>query len=189
MIPPAKTDEFIQQLPIEKLHGVGKVTARKLHDLGIRTCADIREYDRFSFIDRVGSFGEHLYRLAHGIDERPVQPRSTRKSLSVEHTYPDDLPDLAACQAKLPELKQKLEQRLERAKRHSPIKKAFVKLKFSDFTSTTMECCNGNPSLDTYRELFDQAFKRKEQAVRLLGVGVRFQEQERTPQNQIAFEF
>ena len=193
VIPPAKTDEFIQQLPIEKLHGVGKVTAQKLHNLGIRTCADIRGYDRFSFIDKVGSFGEHLHRLAHGIDERPVQARSTRKSVSVEHTYPDDLPDIASCQAKLPELKQQLERRLEQQKQRSnlcqPIKKAFVKLKFSDFTSTTMECCEGNPSLDTYRGLFDQAFKRKHMAVRLLGVGVRFQEQEATPQNQIAFEF
>ncbi|RLU00277.1 DNA polymerase IV [Ketobacter sp.] len=189
VIPPHKTDDFIRQLPIEKLHGVGKVTAQKLHNLGIRTCADIRGYDRFGFIDKVGSFGEHLYRLAHGIDERPVQARSLRKSLSVEHTYPDDLPDLASCQEKLPGLKQQLEQRLERKPQRQAIKKAFVKLKFSDFTSTTMECCDDNPTLDTYRGLFDQAFKRKDLAVRLLGVGVRFQEQDTAPHNQIAFEF
>jgi len=189
VIPPHKADAFIQQLPVEKLHGVGKVTAQKLHNLGIRTCADIRSYDRFGFIDKVGSFGEHLYRLAHGIDERPVQARSSRKSVSVEHTYPNDLPNIAACQEKLPELKQKLEQRLQRANRDHTIKKAFVKLKFSDFTSTTMECCDGNPSLDTYRCLFDEAFKRKDMAVRLLGVGVRFQENEPAPHNQIAFEF
>ncbi|MCK5790142.1 MAG: DNA polymerase IV [Ketobacter sp.] len=189
VIPPHKTDTFIQQLPVEKLHGVGRVTAQKLHNLGIRTCADIRRYERFEFIDRVGGFGEHLYRLAHGIDERPVQPRSSRKSVSVEHTYPNDLPDIASCQEKLPELKQKLEARLQRSGGLHPIKKAFVKLKFSDFTSTTMECCEGNPSLDTYRSLFDQAFKRKAMAVRLLGVGVRFQEHEPAPHNQIAFEF
>lgn len=189
VIPPRDTDYFIKKLPVEKLHGVGKVTAQRLHNLGIRTCADIREYDRFSFIEKVGSFGDHLHRLAHGIDERPVQPRSSRKSVSVEHTYPADLPDIDSCQKKLPELKEKLELRLQKASRNQPIKKAFVKLKFSDFTSTTMECCNGNPSLDTYRQLFDQAFKRKELSVRLLGVGVRFWDHEPAPRNQIAFEF
>ena len=189
VIPPKDTDQFIQNLPIEKLHGVGKVTAQRLHNMGIRTCADIRRYDRFSFVEKVGNFGDYLHRLAHGIDERPVEARSTRKSVSVEHTYPSDLPDIDSCQKKLPELKQKLEQRLQKTNRNQPIKKAFVKLKFSDFTSTTMECCAGSPSLDTYRELFDQAFKRKQLAVRLLGVGVRFRDHESAPQNQIAFEF
>lgn len=189
VIPPGSTDQFIQQLPIEKLHGVGKVTAQRLHNMGIKTCADIRCYDRFSFIEKVGSFGDHLHRLAHGIDERPVQARSSRKSVSVEHTYPTDLPDIASCQQKLPELKERLESRLDRSNRKQPIKKAFVKLKFSDFTSTTMECCEDKPSLDTYRKLFDQAFKRKELSVRLLGVGVRFRDHEPAPQNQITFEF
>jgi len=189
VIPPERIHDFIRQLPVERLHGVGKVTAQKLHRMGIHTCADIRAFDRFSFIDKVGSFGEHLYRLAHGIDERTVAPRSSRKSVSVEHTYPSDLPDIAACQARLPELKAQLEQRLQRASQSQAIKKAFVKLKFSDFTSTTMECCDQNPSLDTYRSLFDQAFRRSNQGVRLLGVGVRFQEQDGAPLRQIAFEF
>lgn len=189
VIPPDRTDDFIRQLPVKRLHGVGKVTAGKLHQLGIYTCSDIRAFDRFAFIDKVGSFGEHLYRLAHGVDQRPVQARSQRKSLSVEHTYPSDLPDIAACQAQLPELKAQLEQRLARAQRPQTIKKAFVKLKFSDFTSTTMECCDSNPTLNTYRDLFSEAFRRSDQGVRLLGVGVRFQEQDTSPQSQIAFAF
>ncbi|MCG8537220.1 MAG: DNA polymerase IV, partial [Pseudomonadales bacterium] len=68
-------------------------------------------------------------------------------------------------------------------------KKAFVKLKFSDFSTTTMERCIGEPNLQTYRNLCEEAFKRKNMAVRLLGVGVRFQEPSTAPESQIAFNF
>ena len=189
VIPPPELDNFVKALPVEKLHGVGKVTCARLHNLGIRTCNDIRQYNRFEFVERVGSFGEHLYRLAHGIDERPVQPRTDRKSLSVEHTYAEDLPDLNSCQAKFPELCQQLQGRLQNLKQRNQIKKAFVKLKFSDFTSTTMECGVREPSLSIYKTLCNDAFKRKNMPVRLLGVGVRFIEADPAPQSQISFEF
>ncbi|MDY6920695.1 MAG: DNA polymerase IV [Pseudomonadota bacterium] len=187
VIPPQQADAFIRPLAVEKLHGVGKVTARRLHQLGIRTCDDIRAYDRFQFVEAVGSFGDHLYRLAHGEDERPVQPRTTRKSVSVERTYPRDLPDIDSCQQQLPALKSQLQQRLQRRQETHAIQKAFVKLKFSDFTSTTMECCEPFPTLETYRRLFAEAFQRKSLAVRLLGLGVRFRHH--CTGNQLAFEF
>ena len=189
VITPTEVDAFTKALAVEKLHGVGKVTAQRLHRLGIETCNDIRQYDRFEFINQVGSFGEHLYRLAHGEDNRPVKPRSTRKSLSVEHTYAEDLPDLKSCQSKLGALNEELNQRLDKNKKNSAVKKAFVKLKFSDFSTTTMERCIGEPNLQTYRNLCEEAFKRKNMAVRLLGVGVRFQEPSTAPESQIAFNF
>lgn len=186
---PEQVDDFVAQLPVEKLYGVGKVTAERLHRIGIHSCADIRAYDHFQFVEKAGSFGEYLYQLAHGRDDRPVKPRDDRKSLSVEHTYAQDLPDLDSCLRQIPDLQERLEQRLRRSQRDQVVKKAFVKIKFADFTSTTMECCARAPSLPIYQSLCDEAFQRKGISVRLLGVGVRFAERNHTDIRQYAFEF
>lgn len=189
VIRPQDVSAFVPQLPVEKLHGVGKVTAERLHRLGIHTCADILAMDRFQFMEQTGGFGEHLYQLAQGQDDRPVQERSQRKSVSVEHTYDKDLPDLASCLRQLPALQERLQQRLQRTRQASLIKKVFVKIKFADFTSTTMECCIAQPSLPVYQTLCDEAFQRRRMAVRLLGVGVRFAEQMNIAAAQYAFDF
>lgn len=189
VIRPQDVDPFVRDLPVEKLHGVGKVTAERLHRLGFRTCADIRACNHFEFIEKAGSFGEYLYQLAHGRDERPVQQRDERKSLSVEHTYEQDLPDLGSCIRQLPALKERLESRLNRSRQKDAIKKAFVKIKFADFTSTTMECCVQEPTLPIYESLCDEAFQRKGMSVRLLGVGVRFNERAQAQSTQFAFNF
>lgn len=189
VITPDQVDCFVRALPVAKLHGVGRVTCERLHRMGIHTCEDIRRHDRFEFIEKTGRFGEHLYRLAQGIDDRPVHPRSSRKSLSVEHTYASDLPDLASCQAKFPDLCDELNGRLNKVQESKPVKTAFVKLKFSDFTSTTMECGTREPSLSTYTSLCKEAYKRRNMPVRLLGVGVRFAELGTGGLRQIAFDF
>lgn len=189
VIRPQDVDPFLANLPVEKLHGVGKITAERLHRLGFHTCADIRACNHFRFIETVGSFGEHLYQLAHGRDDRPVEQREERKSLSVEHTYEQDLPDLGSCLRQLPVLKERLENRLNRSRQKGCIKKAFVKIRFADFTRTTMECCTPAPSLHLYESLCDEAFRRREMSVRLLGVGVRFQETSVAPATQLAFPF
>ncbi len=189
VIRPEQVDSFVPALPVEKLHGVGKVTAQRLHQMGIRTCSDIRNHDHFHFVEKVGSFGEYLYRLAQGKDDRPVQSRDDRKSLSVEHTYAEDLPDLDSCLRQIPALEDRLRQRLQRSQRDHVIKKAFVKIKFADFTSTTMECCVQEPTLPVYQSLCDEAFQRRNMSVRLLGVGVRFAERQHLPVTQFAFDF
>lgn len=178
VITPQEVAGFIVDLPVEKLHGVGKVTQRKLHDAGIYTCSDIQQHSVFELTQRFGSFGEYLYRLSQGIDHRPVSVRGTRKSVSVEHTFAKDLPDVEACIEALPDLESRLHKRLEKITRKSPIKKAFVKVKFSDFSSTTMECCIQEPKIDTYQSLCKEAYTRGNRGVRLLGVGVRFEETE-----------
>ena len=72
--------------------------------MGIRTCADLRQGSKLSLVREFGSFGERLWGLAHGIDERPVEVDSRRQSVSVECTFDRDLPDLAACLEELPTL-------------------------------------------------------------------------------------
>ncbi|MNN30093.1 DNA polymerase IV [compost metagenome] len=120
-----------------------------------------------------GSFGERLWQLAHGIDERPVQVERRRQTVSVEHTFDRDLPDLAACQAELPVLLEQLERRLARLDSGYRAGKPLVKLKFHDFTQTTLEQAGAGRDADSYRHLLAAAFARGDRPVRLIGVGVR----------------
>lgn len=173
VITPAQVDDFVLGLPVTKLHGVGRVTAEKLQRMGIRTCADLRARNRLDLLRDFGSFGERLWGLAHGIDERPVQVESRRQSVSVENTYDRDLPDLAACLERLPELLQELTRRMARLDIRYRPGKPFVKLKFHDFTQTTLEQSGAGLELEDYADLLAVAFARGKRPVRLIGVGVR----------------
>src|SRR5690606_33274736 len=104
VITPDQVEDFVAALPVNKLHGGGKVTADMLGRLGIRTCPDLGQWNRLALVREFGSFGGRLWGLVHGIDERAVQVDSRRQSLSVEHTFDQDLPDLAACMERLPTL-------------------------------------------------------------------------------------
>jgi len=172
---PEQIDEFVRELPVKKIFGVGKVTAAKMHSLGIQTCGDLRAYTVDELSELFGSFGERLYRLARGIDERPVNPDRIRKSLSVENTYVQDLPDLQACLDNLPELHEQLETRLQRVHLDYTISKKYVKLKFNDFVSTTIETMSINTALEDYIALCSDAFIRGNRPVRLLGLGVKLE--------------
>ena len=173
VITPAQVDDFVLDLPVTKLHGVGRVTAEKLQRMGIRTCADLRARNRLDLLRDFGSFGERLWGLAHGIDERPVQVESRRQSVSVENTYDRDLPDLAACLERLPELLQELTRRKARLDSRYRPGKPFVKIKFHDFTQTTLEQAGAGLELEDYADLLAVAFARGKRPVRLIGVGVR----------------
>jgi len=173
VVTPDEVDGFVAELPVKKLHGVGKVTAEKLARLGIRTCADLRDWSRIQLAKEFGSFGERLWGLSRGVDDRPVQVDSRRQSISVENTFDQDLPDLAACQEELPSLLDELERRMTRLDTSYRPGKPFIKLKFHDFTQTTLEQAGAARDLESYRLLLGQAFQRGNKAVRLIGVGVR----------------
>lgn len=173
VITPDQVEDFVASLPVSKLHGVGKVTADKLRRLGITTCTDLRNWNKLALVREFGSFGERLWNLAHGIDERPVHNDSRRQSVSVENTYDTDLPDLASCLAKLPELMETLTGRMARMEGQYRAGKPFVKVKFHDFTQTTLEQAGAGRDLASYEQLLGQAFARGNKPVRLLGIGVR----------------
>ena len=178
VITPDQVDDFVLSLPVKKLHGVGKVTAAKLAAMGINDCAQLREHSPLALAKAFGSFGERLWSLARGIDDRPVQPFSRRQSVSVEHTFDKDLPDLAACLEQLPSLLDDLTRRQQRLDDSYRPEKPFVKVKFHDFTQTTIEQAGAPLELDSYRLLLSAAFMRGNKPVRLLGVGVRLLDQQ-----------
>ncbi len=176
VVPPQDMEDFIETLPVAKIFGVGKVTAAKLHEMGIETCGQLKAFSLAQLVDRFGRFGKRLYELSRGIDERPVKVSRERKSISVEHTYPQDLPTLHACLQQLPILMQELQRRYSKHKDKRDISGAVVKLKFHDFSQTTVEQATLAPDLALYRHLCEQAWQRGERPVRLIGLGYRLVE-------------
>lgn len=173
VIRPEQVSEFVSALPVKKLHGVGKVTAAKMKKLGISTCKDLQLIEESSLQEHFGSFGERLFQLSNGIDNRPVKTDRIRKSLSVENTYAEDLQTLNHCLQKVPSLIEQLEKRIAKLNKTYRIHKQFVKVKFHDFEQTTVEMLCADINNDNYLKLCKEGFERGDKPVRLLGVGIR----------------
>jgi DNA polymerase-4 len=173
-IVPEQVKVFMRDLPIRKIWGVGPKSAEKFHQQGIRTCGDLQRFTLPEFVRRSGKWGAELYRLCRGQDDRPVEPNQIRKSLSNECTFTDNLMTLDECQAAMDKLVAELEEEVRSKAVDRQIRKAFVKIKFADFTRTTRECVNPRPTRETFQVLLAEARKRSPQPVRLLGSGVRF---------------
>lgn len=177
VITPNDIDGFVQQLPVKKIHGVGPRTAEKLAGLGIQTCADLRARPLTELVEQFGRFGHRLFELSFGRDERPVKTHRERKSISTEQTYSQDLPSLEACRQQLPDLLNDLEQRYARLDPAPGVRGLMVKVKFNDFTQTTVEHADPAPNLDQFESLLTIGWARGERPVRLLGVGYRLAEE------------
>ena len=175
VVEPKDILEFVSQLPVKKLHGVGKVTAQKMKSLGITTCKDLQSIELDTLKKNFGSFGERLSELSRGIDERQVKTSRTRKSVSVENTYAEDLKTLDECLKELPDLEIRLEKRLQDIRSQYKIHKQFVKVKFHDFEQTTVEMLSPIMDSENFRNLCTEGFQRGDKPVRLLGVGIRLQ--------------
>ncbi|WP_299235835.1 DNA polymerase IV [uncultured Halomonas sp.] len=175
VIPPHRVEEFVSALPVKKLHGVGPATGARLDAQGIDTCAELRKLPIVRLVEEFGKFGKRLFELARGIDDRPVKPERERKSVSVETTFSRDLPDLAHCREALLPLCEKLEERLARHG-HPALAGIVIKVRFDDFSLTTLESRGLAPSPENYARLLEQAWRRGQRPVRLLGVGTRLVE-------------
>ncbi|AZM94782.1 DNA polymerase IV [Vreelandella venusta] len=177
VITPNDIDGFVQQLPVKKIHGVGPRTAEKLAGLGIQTCADLRARPLTELVEQFGRFGHRLFELSFGRDERPVKTHRERKSISTEQTYSQDLPTLETCRQQIPDLLNDLEQRYARLDPAPAVRGLMVKIKFNDFTQTTVEHADPAPNQEQFESLLAIGWARGEKPVRLLGVGYRLAEE------------
>ena len=181
VITPDRVDEFVQSLQIEKLFGVGKVTAAKLHELGVSTCGDLQRIPVADLLERFGKQGFRLREMAFGRDDREVVISRVAKSVSVERTFSQDLPDKQACDSVLAALVDDLNLRLSRKADGKNIHKLFVKIRYSDFSTHTLERMREHihqPVLADYQPLLDELVTNPDRPVRLLGLGVRFRSDE-----------
>jgi len=175
-VTPNQVPEFMIELPVRKIWGIGAVTEQKLQQLGVKTCGQLQRFSRPELVEHFGKFGMELYDLCRGIDDRPVEPDRPRKSLSTEETFSADLTTIQQCDERLGELFEELMADLAQKEATRKVTKIFVKLKFSDFTRTTAERAGLEPSINAFRSLLAEAFGRTGKPVRLIGVGVRFAE-------------
>lgn len=180
VISPDKINEFITNLPIEKIPGVGKVLKSKLHDMRIHTCSDLQKISLYELRKEFGMFGVKLYERCRAIDDREVTPNRAHQMISVEITFDYDVKRLPDCLSALPKLLEKLNERLKRFSDRA-INKQFIKLKFTDFSSTTVERKANSLDHNLYADLIQEGAIRKELPIRLVGIGVKFD-----PENNIS---
>lgn len=177
VITPEQALDFIKNLSIGKLFGVGKVTEQKLHSLNIFTCEDLYQYSLPFLTEQFGKFGQQLYYQVRGIDNRPVQPNRVRKSLSVEKTLLQDIVEPECARVIIRELHADLLLRIQEYAADLFIKNQFIKIKNSDFKVLSAEIKSSQPKLEYYLELFQKITLYHPKPIRLLGLGVHFQQQ------------
>ena len=122
-------------LPVAKFHGVGPVTAAKMHALGIETGADLRRQTLDFLRNHFGKSGTWYNELARGQDDRPVQPGRERKSSGSETTFPEDLIDPGRIEAGVVAMADEVWTWCERA--NSRGRTVTVKIKWADFRIST----------------------------------------------------
>ena len=179
-VPPEDIAQFVRDLPVSKINGVGRVTAENLRKLGVITCADLQAVPMEKLLRHFGKYGKRLSEVARGIDHRPVQSSRVRKSISVEHTYAEDIVELPAMLVAMDGIVAELQRRFDKIEEKYFPTKRVVKIKYRDFSQTTLEETIGSSGEDwcdpaQYRRLLAAAWPRGEKPVRLLGAGLRLQ--------------
>ena len=134
-VPPDEVETFLEKLPIERFFGIGKVTAAKMKELGVRNGKDLKKKSMTFLTQHFGKQGTHFYNIVRGVQNSAVRPNRERKSLAVEHTYGSDLHSKRSVLEKLERIAAELERRLE--KRDLGGKTLTLKIKFSDFSQMT----------------------------------------------------
>jgi len=126
---------FLDPLPVTKLWGVGTVGNRRLQQLGIRTIGELRAQPRSLLDELFGSWGEQLWELAHGIDDRAVVPDHRAKSLSHETTFAEDITDVESLRGWLLDLTRQVAARLRTNRLRG--RTVHLKIRFSNFRTIT----------------------------------------------------
>lgn len=177
---------FLDELPVKKIWGVGKRTAERLNDAGISTCGEMRKRSEMELVQRFGKFGRSLYQLCRGIDDRVVNPNRERKSVSNERTFRENLTSVEEGLEKLGELVDELRDDFDGRHSDRTIRECVVKLKFEDFQITSAQRSAETIEAEMFVELLEEAWERGGgKSVRLIGAGVRFRPVEKEDTRQL----
>ncbi len=178
-VAPHEVAEFIKSVSVEKIWGIGKVTSQKLHGLGFKTCQDLQTQSRAELIHYLGKFGDALYDFSRGNDERQVETDYERKSLGNEETFSQDISDLNEMKSIMVRLVQELTDSLSKHQ-DQIIKNIQVKIKYHDFKLTSIE--RSLPLEEKhFTNLLEERWLQDPRPIRLLGVGVKFEESRPIP--------
>lgn len=173
-IPPEEVMQFLEQLPIEKFFGVGKVTAEKMKMHGIHFGIDLKRFSLEYLTEHFGKSGSHFYNIVRGIQNSEVKPDRIRKSIAAERTFDSDIRQEEFMLDHLDTIADDLEKRMSKAQVKG--KKVTLKLKYNDFTIQTR-----SRTVDDYINLKEEFFPVLEELlfqeemkgpVRLLGISI-----------------
>lgn len=190
---PDEVIQFLEDLPIKKFYGVGKVTAEKMYQLGIFTGLDLKNKPLEFLEKHFGKSGTYYYYIVRGIHNSEVKPERIAKSVATEHTFDENLTSEIFMLERLEVIAGELERRLKRY--NVAGKTVTLKIKYSDFTlqtrSKTLPYFISDKSLllETAKELLYQ--ERMKDSVRLLGISLNNlnTEEKKTVAVQLKFDF
>jgi len=174
-IGPSAIEAFMEKLPVEKFHGVGKVTATKMKEMGLHTGADLKNLTEEQLVWKFGKSGRFYYQIVRGIDNRQVQPHRETKSLAAEDTFAQDLTTIEEMETELDRIAQLVCDRL--AKKNLKGRTITLKVKYNDFKQITRNKSFPSPVGDletisaTAKQLLANTFENDQQ-VRLLGISL-----------------
>lgn len=174
VIEPAEAEDFLEKLPVNKFFGVGRVTAARMEELGIKTGADLKQWSEMDLIHEFGKAGIAYFHFVRGIDDRAVESERVRKSLGAEETFTEDLGEMVDILAALDQIAAEVHRRADKKKFLA--RTLTLKIKYADFTVITRSRTVGH-YIRTYRQLFDlgkelllQIDDFQEQKIRLMGL-------------------
>ncbi len=171
---PDEVVAFLEELPIRKFYGVGKVTTEKMYQLGIFTGFDLKNKSEEFLEKHFGKSGNFYFNVVRGIHNSEVKPERIAKSVAAEHTFNENLSSEIFMLEKLERIAEELEKRLK--KHNIAGKTVTLKIKYSDFTlqtrSKTLPYFISDKALllETSKELLFQ--ERMKDSVRLLGISL-----------------
>jgi DNA polymerase-4 len=174
-IGPSRVTAFMENLPVEKFFGVGKVTAEKMKRLGLYTGADLKKLTEHDLMTHFGKSGRFFYKIVRGIDDREVRPDRETKSVGAEDTFPEDLTTLEAMNHELDKIASIVCDRLE--KHGLKGRTITVKIKYHNFRIVTRSQSFPEPVSDadailaTAKALLAST-ESYDQKVRLLGISI-----------------
>jgi len=169
-------EDFLKNIPIKKMWGVGRVTEKKLKDMGVYTIGDLRRMSLFFLKSIFGRLGERLYNLSRGIDEEPVFVQRKAKSIASEVTFSQDVYDRKALEQTLFELSCKISDRLK--DKGLWARSCQVKVRFSDFTTITRSKTYDEDTNLAHviwqraKEILNKKVDLSSKTVRLVGISV-----------------
>jgi DNA polymerase-4 len=174
VIQPHQAQGFIESLEVDKFHGIGKVTAGKMHQLGIHRGADLKTFSEKKLMELFGKNGRYYHQIAHGIDERPVNPNRIRKSISTEITFEEDIGNQEILRSEIVKIARKVMDWMDAHETYG--RTATLKVKFNDFEQITRSKTQAAyiDRYDTLETIACELLKTIEdpRPIRLLGLGI-----------------
>lgn len=176
VITPTDAPGFVARLPIEKFFGVGPVTARRMHEIGVKNGHDLLLLSEDELVARFGKVGRYYYRIARCQDDRQVRTNRVRKSVGAERTFERNITQLSELQKRLKQITDTVAERMAQAAVMGHT--ITIKIKYHDFEVTTRQTTSSGVIYDR-EELFEvadlllrHAPEPPHRPVRLLGVSV-----------------